>query len=178
MSKLSHLSRGGWIVVGIVAALVLVPSAAVATTTLTNTTAKTPYVPTCPNKCWTASATFVNNSTSSPVSLNVPTPPTGDFSVIDSLQISTLTSPLDSWITVDSATGVELAYLSPSGVYNPQDEVSTADDAAIPVQAEPAGAALSVDLNMSLEGSPAGQLTANVIASGYWEPCADDSAAC
>jgi hypothetical protein len=180
MSKLSRLSRGGWIVVGIVAALVLVPSAAVATTLTNTTNTKTAYVPICPNKCWMASGQFTNNSSSSPVSLDIPTPPAGDFSVIDRIQISTLLSPQDSWITVESASGVELAYLSPNGTYAAEtpEASGSADNETFAVQPEPTGSALSVDLNLSLNGSPAGELTANVLASGYWEPCTDDAAAC
>jgi hypothetical protein len=195
MSKLSNLSRGAWIVAGIIAALVLVPSVAVATTSTlvriegasgvkANVTGGDQLLTTeaSPGKVWSVSTDFSNNAASTAQSMVLPNPPSGQFPVLTGLQISVFYDA--DYSNPGSGTGVYVAvFSSPCGTCSQVELTDVAPSGGdqntfVPIApGQPAaGAALSVQ--PSSQGNPANWLEVSVTASGYFTSCADDPAAC
>jgi hypothetical protein len=185
------MSRGGYIVVGIIMALILVPSGIAAALTFnglegTNGVTTTLYgahitsagqlltTVASPIRSWLVSAEF-----SGPAFLNLPTPPTGYFAVITELQIDTFSDPSPgpgSFVTVEDNASVvnhnvstlELADVNPASVgevvipFSPGQSTINGGSGA--------GASF---LQLDVQG-----ISVTLTASGYFSPCSDGLGVC
>jgi hypothetical protein len=180
MSKIKNMSRAGWIVTGVVAALVLVPTVAVATSSVVTikgspSGVKANVTPggellatgTAAGNLWDTSIAIDAPAGSETVgNMALPTPPSGDFDVVTGVQVNTYvdSSPgLGTFVQFSQSACSEGAYCEFVNV-NP----STVGDTVIPL-------APGVPQGDDTVGLIFQGIEAELMVNGYFAPCADDS---
>ena len=176
--KLRSLSGPWGVIVGIIVALVLVPTVAVATgVTVTeikgaggNKAEVTPAgellttgAPV--SQSWTTSVTLASSNSQQTSNLGLPTPPSGYFDVVSQLDVTAF---------ADDGTGIAITACSNQGCGTP---LSPSVDVHGVIPESPA-VPINVSSNFLTLVHNDGDSQVGILVSGYTEPCADDAAMC
>ncbi len=176
MSKIKNMSRAGWIVAGVVAALVLLPTVAVAASTVVNIKGspsgnKADVTGAGQLLTTTANPNSFFQNTSDPLSSSgnqVATPPSGLALVVTTIHVdvfTVMTSGAGQFVEFFVATGTNCTTGSQVGSYD--QVINPASVGGMDVSVEPG---LGIPAGDSLCGAITGTLEAEASASGYTVP--------